>query len=363
VSGVDAEPGRERCRGGRGECPEWRRILRRVRVASGVQFDGMGTQRGGAVYRLQVGIDEERGADPGASQGRDGAREFGNATRDIQAAFRGDFGSLFWYDRHLMGAVTECDGQHFIGAGHFEVERGRDGADQCVEVGVADVAAIFSQVHGDAVAAGVLTPAGRHNRIGMLAAAGIPERGDVVDVDEKTLVHWWCGPQERLLGLPTMLNRMRTMSALRVMLVLVTLAVAGCRTGGSRGPDASVGADGPRQAAERFLASVRNGDVQATSIIWGSSKGPARLLIQDRNELEKRILIMHCNMAHTSYRILSELPDNGEKRIVRLELTKGQLKATTTMTVTPGPAQRWFVEESDLRPLRGFCTDLPNQGR
>jgi hypothetical protein len=159
-----------------------------------------------------------------------------------------------------------------------------------------------------------------------------------------------------------MLNRKRAMSATRVMVVLGLLAVAGCRSGGGSA-SAEVGAAGPRQAAEQFLQTMRDGDVQATSIIWGSDKGPARLLITDRAELEKRILIMQCNMAHERYRILSDLPGDGQKRAVRVELTKGQLKAVTTMVVTPGPAQRWFVQEADLRPLRGFCTDTPGASR
>jgi hypothetical protein len=119
---------------------------------------------------------------------------------------------------------------------------------------------------------------------------------------------------------------------------------------------AVAGAVGPKQAAEQFLASIKSEDVQATSIIWGSSKGPARELIRDRSELEKRILVMQCNLNHDSYKIISDLPGEGLKRNIKVELRFRQLTAQTTMVATQGPNQRWFIENTDLAPMRGFCT-------
>ena len=96
--------------------------------------------------------------------------------------------------------------------------------------------------------------------------------------------------------------------------VALMLVLGACRSGGSsQSPVGAVGAVGPKQAAEQFLASIRSEDVQATSIIWGSAKGPARELIADRAELEKRILVMQCNINHDSYRILSDVPGEGHE--------------------------------------------------
>jgi len=143
------------------------------------------------------------------------------------------------------------------------------------------------------------------------------------------------------------------------------VALGACASGGGAKPAAGVvGAVGPRQAAEQFLASIRAEDVQATSIIWGSTKGPARSLIKDRSELEKRILVMQCNLNHDSFRILSDLPGDALKRNLKLELRRGQLTAQTTMVATQGPNQRWFIENTDLAPLRGFCSgQQPEQKR
>jgi hypothetical protein len=146
------------------------------------------------------------------------------------------------------------------------------------------------------------------------------------------------------------------------------VVLGACRSGGGGGSTAPApvlpGAVSARRAAEQFLASIKAEDVQATSIIWGSAKGPARELIRDRSELEKRILVMQCSINHDSYRILSDLPGDGTKRQLKVELKKGQLTAVTTMTATPGPNDRWFVENTDLNALRGFCSsNAPEQKR
>jgi hypothetical protein len=163
-----------------------------------------------------------------------------------------------------------------------------------------------------------------------------------------------------------MFNRTHGVEIVMRRTVVATMLVLGvaCKSGGGSMPvTGTVGAIGPRQAAEQFLASIRSEDVQATSIIWGSSKGPARELIRDRVELEKRILVMQCNINHDSYKIVTDVPGEGAKRNIKVELRRGQLTAQTTMVATQGPNQRWFIENTDLAPLRGFCSGQPQESR
>lgn len=144
--------------------------------------------------------------------------------------------------------------------------------------------------------------------------------------------------------------------------VALMLVLGACRSGsGAATAVGAVGAVGPKQAAEQFMAAIRAEDVQATSAIWGSAKGPARELIRDRNELEKRILVMQCNLNHDSFRILSDVPTEGVKRSLKVELRRGAMVAQTTMVATPGPNQRWFIENTDLAPMRGFCSNQPQE--
>ena len=147
----------------------------------------------------------------------------------------------------------------------------------------------------------------------------------------------------------------------RTVVAGMLVALSACASGGAKPVAGVVGAVGPRQAAEQFLASIRSEDVQATSIIWGSTKGPARELIKDRSELEKRILVMQCNLNHDSFRIISDLPGEGLKRNLKLELRRGPLVAQTAMVATQGPNQRWFIENTDLTPMRGFCSNQPQE--
>ena len=150
----------------------------------------------------------------------------------------------------------------------------------------------------------------------------------------------------------------------RRTVVALMLVLAACKSAGvSGGPVGAVGATGPRQAAEQFLASIKSEDVQATSIIWGSEKGPARELIPNRGDLEKRILIMQCNLNHDAARFVSDVPGDGTQRNIKVELRRGPLTAQTMMTVVQGPNQRWFVKNTDLAPMRGFCSGQPQEQR
>ncbi len=148
----------------------------------------------------------------------------------------------------------------------------------------------------------------------------------------------------------------------RRTVVALMLVLAACKSAGGSGASAGiVGAPGPRQAAEQFLASMKSGDVQATSIIWGNEKGPARELFPNRADLEKRIVIMQCNLNHDAVRFVSDVPGDGTQRNLKVELRRGSLMAQTTMTVVQGPNQRWFVKNTDLAPLRGFCSSQPQE--
>jgi len=141
-------------------------------------------------------------------------------------------------------------------------------------------------------------------------------------------------------------------------LVLVLLTVAACRSAPSNPGNAGAplpGASTPRAAVEGFLAAVRAQDLQAMSSVWGSERGPAREIISDRAELEKRELVMQCYLSHDRFRILEETPGDGRARVFRVELTKGSLTRATKFTTVPGPSNRWYMREADLEPVKDLC--------
>jgi len=144
-------------------------------------------------------------------------------------------------------------------------------------------------------------------------------------------------------------------SVLMTALVLVTTA---CATTPSPGVPASTG-DGmgsaaPRLAVDAFLDAVRTEDLQAMGATWGTERGPARASIE-RTELEKRVIILQCYLQHDSYRVLSEVPGEGGRRVVRVELTRGTDKRQPALHAIQGPGGRWFVENVELAAVRDFC--------
>ena len=136
-------------------------------------------------------------------------------------------------------------------------------------------------------------------------------------------------------------------------LVLVGAACARKPAPGTPGV-ALTGAPAPRQAVEQFLAAVNAQDLQAISVVWGTSKGPARDQME-RSELERREIIMQGCYAHDRFRILEEGPAPGGERNVRVEITRGRTTATPTFAVVQGPSNRWYVRDAGISAMTALC--------
>lgn len=144
------------------------------------------------------------------------------------------------------------------------------------------------------------------------------------------------------------------------MILLLALAVAGCRSGSSASPSSGAsaanlpGAAAPRQAVERFLGAAKSQDLQELSIAWGTSKGPARDQFE-RTELEKRLIVMQGCYDGDKHRIIDEQAGDNGKRILRVELTKGAVTKTPRFTTVKGPSDRWYVEDADFAAVTALC--------
>jgi hypothetical protein len=141
----------------------------------------------------------------------------------------------------------------------------------------------------------------------------------------------------------------------RSLLVLLLLLLGACprppqRTGGG----GAAGASNARQALDGFLNGVRAQDLQVMSNYWGTAEGPARDRL-DRAELEKRELTMACYLAHDRIRVIDDTPRAGDRRLYTVELTYGTISRTTEITTVKGPADRWYVENADIRQTQGLC--------
>ncbi len=140
----------------------------------------------------------------------------------------------------------------------------------------------------------------------------------------------------------------------KLALALALVAVVGCPKAGANPSGPMPGAPDPRRAVENFLAAVRAQDLQALSVAWGNSSGPTRDAF-DRDQLEKRELIMMCYFSHDSFRIVSDAPGEEGRRVFRVEMSKGTQTRETNFTTVRGPSARWYVEVADMVPVRDFC--------
>ena len=120
--------------------------------------------------------------------------------------------------------------------------------------------------------------------------------------------------------------------------------------------DGPAGATSARGAVEGFLSSVRTQDLRGMSAMWGNDKEPTASHIK-REELEKRLIVLQCMLAHDKFRYLEDnarLATGGRQSYV-IELTQKQLKGQTTFTTVVGQGGRWFVEDIKLDGLKEFC--------
>lgn len=114
------------------------------------------------------------------------------------------------------------------------------------------------------------------------------------------------------------------------------------------------GAPSARLAVDHFMAAVRTGDLQAMTTFWGTSRGPTRDTME-RDQLERRAIILQCFLAHDQFTIRSEYPGDGGRRLLGADLTRGNQTRPTTFTTIIGPGSRWYVEAVDMAALRDFC--------
>jgi len=103
-----------------------------------------------------------------------------------------------------------------------------------------------------------------------------------------------------------------------------------------------------------FLAAVKAQDIQAMSVIFGTSHGPSRDNM-DRAELEKRLIILQCYFSNDKFRITDETPGEGGHRIYTVELTKGSNIRTPRFYAIAGPSNRYYIDNMEIAAVRDFC--------
>lgn len=145
---------------------------------------------------------------------------------------------------------------------------------------------------------------------------------------------------------------------LLALVATVTLGACGPSASSRPAPTPSgmvFGAASPTAAIETFFAAVKAGDLQAMGAIWGNKDGPA-IRQFDREELEKRELLMICHLNHDGARIVEQVrAGEPQYTVYRTELKKGSLTRFTNISTIQGPQGRWYVVDADIMAVREFC--------
>ncbi len=329
-----------------------------VRVTSGVQLHRMSAEVVRCANCLEIRIDEKTYPDAGLTQAPDRIPDPRRAAENVETAFGRDLLTPLGNERDLRRTEAQSDGDHFLHARRFEIEKSVGSGCERLYVRVLHVAAVFAEMRGDTVGAGRLTDRCRLDRTGVIATARLPQCRDMVDVDAEALVS--CSHLSRPLGSLIIVEK-RVKKLLLALLVLSACSRATTTTdaGGVRTTTNNtqlIGGSTPRMAVEQFLAAVRAQDLQAMSVVFGTSRGPSRDNM-DREQLDKRLIILQCYFYHDKFRILGDNPGEGGHRVFNVELTRGRLTRTPRFYAIAGPDGRWFVDNMEIAAVREFCRE------
>ena len=104
----------------------------------------------------------------------------------IQPTLGRPFLAPFGHDAGGVRFVAQRNGEHFFSRCHFQIYwQLRLGHDR-VQVAVADMATVFTQMHGNAITARCLNHTNGAHRIGVPTAACIADGGYMVNVDAES---------------------------------------------------------------------------------------------------------------------------------------------------------------------------------
>lgn len=145
----------------------------------------------------------------------------------------------------------------------------------------------------------------------------------------------------------------------RLLTVVLLATLAGCRGGAVGG--AEPGAAGSEMAVAQFLSAARAQDLQAMSAVWGNADAPTRDRVE-RQELERRLIIMVCHLKHDESRIGPAQVGEAGRILHGVDLKQAQKEASTVFTtVRNTKSGRWYVEDFDIKPLTPLCAQAPTR--
>jgi hypothetical protein len=150
----------------------------------------------------RIGVDEEADDHAAVAQAAHGVEHGRLVSRHVEPALGGDLLAALGHQAGVGRPQAAADGDHLRRHRHLQVDLGAHDRQQRRDVGILNVTAVFTQVHGDAVGAAALCRLRRFDHARIRRAARLADGGDVIDVHAEAdhLATCGCGVDMRRCG-------------------------------------------------------------------------------------------------------------------------------------------------------------------
>jgi hypothetical protein len=149
----------------------------------GVQFDGRNPQVNSSCHCLGSGIDKETHPTSSCSEAIDGFDQSAIPPTQVESTLGRDLLSALRNECCLVWPQVTHELYDTGVGGEFDVQHRGTRLGETKNVVVVDVTAILTEVGGNPLGTCRLTETGRVNRIRLIGATCLSDRGDVIDVD------------------------------------------------------------------------------------------------------------------------------------------------------------------------------------
>ena len=133
----------------------------------------------------RIRLNEQAHANPCITELSNNRCQFIVQARGIQPAFSCTLGPALWHDARCMRFVFERNRQHFLRGRHLKIDGQLRARHECIQIGIANMPPVLSQMDSNAIAARLLYNLNRAPRVGMVTAPGISDRRHMVNIDPK----------------------------------------------------------------------------------------------------------------------------------------------------------------------------------
>jgi hypothetical protein len=107
----------------------------------------------------------------------------------------------------------------------------------------------------------------------------------------------------------------------------------------------------PEATVAAFLAAVDSNAADRMAALWGTDRGPSTVVIPNAQERDRRIAIMRRLLQHDAYQIVpapGSVTVRAGRRMLHVELTRGDRRAVVPFTLVALRSGGWLVEDIGL---------------